>query len=150
MNQIKKILISSDQEMIQLGEKLGKNLSAGDVVELQGELGAGKTTLVKGIGNILGIKEITSPTFTISKIYNSNPKLVHIDLYRLQGSPMAFFDDLDIESYLEKSILVIEWGNHFTARISSDYLQVQIDITSENSREVTFSSNSEKFGKLVL
>ena len=92
-------------EMHALGTRLGTALRNGDVLLLHGSLGAGKTSLVQGIGKALGIDEITSPTFVISKSY---PGLIHVDAYRLVGEPAALFDDLDLDSQMSDAITVIE------------------------------------------
>ena len=85
-------------ETIELGKRIGSILKAGDVVLLDGDLSAGKTTLTKGIGNSLGVKRvINSPTFTIVKEYSGNVKLYHLDLYRLDG----LNNDFDLEEYIE-------------------------------------------------
>ena len=90
------MIIDSPEAMESLGVRIGSQLKAGDVILLNGELGAGKTTLVRGIGASLGIAPITSPTFVISKIYTGDIPLVHVDAYRLIGNELALFDDLDL------------------------------------------------------
>jgi tRNA threonylcarbamoyladenosine biosynthesis protein TsaE len=142
--------ISSARAANELGQIIGKQLTAGDVVELSGDLGAGKTTFTQGLGLALGIENITSPTFTISKIYPSTPKLIHIDLYRLQESPMAIFDDLDIESYLPASIVVVEWGKGFTSRLSESYLLIEIEILEEELRKFKFFGNSSRWNEISI
>ncbi len=83
---MKKFITTSAEETINLGKKIGQILNIRDVVLLDGDLSAGKTTLTKGIGEALGVKKvINSPTFTIVKEYNGNVKLYHLDLYRLDG-----------------------------------------------------------------
>ena len=108
----KKLLIESDREMIELGKKLALNFQVGDLVVLDGVVGAGKTTLTKGIAVGLGITEvITSPTFVISRVHSSTatkPDLVHVDAYRLGA--ITELDSLDLESSLDDSITVVEWG----------------------------------------
>ena len=94
------IEISSAQEMHNLGALIGSQLRAGDLILLNGELGAGKTVLVQGIGQALGIKSVTSPTFVISKSYPATLPLIHVDVYRLldSGKASLFLDDLDLDS----------------------------------------------------
>ena len=87
------ITVNSVQEMKDLGARIGKELRAGDLVLLSGPLGAGKTALTQGIGQALGIEDITSPTFVISRIHDGKTRLVHVDAYRLQGEAIAIFDD---------------------------------------------------------
>ncbi|MSW07500.1 MAG: tRNA (adenosine(37)-N6)-threonylcarbamoyltransferase complex ATPase subunit type 1 TsaE, partial [Actinobacteria bacterium] len=91
--------INSVDQMHQLGAKIGAQLKAGDVVVLTGELGSGKTVLTQGIASSFGIKNITSPTFVISRVYKSKTNFIHIDTYRLLDQGVSSFSDLDFESY---------------------------------------------------
>ena len=128
-------LINSVEEMREAGEELGKKLKAGDLILLSGPLGSGKTALTSGIAAALGFKNITSPTFVISKIYSGKPNLVHVDAYRLQGQVAALFDELDLESYLPSSVTVVEWGEGFVERIADKYLEIQLNFgDGENQR----------------
>ena len=123
--------------MESLGVRIGSQLKAGDVILLNGELGAGKTTLVRGIGASLGIAPITSPTFVISKIYTGDIPLVHVDAYRLIGNDLALFDDLDLESRIPQSITIIEWGTGFVERLDQEFIEIDIEFgQSENERSV--------------
>ena len=129
--------INSKEEMHQFGVTLGKKLKAGDLVLLSGPLGSGKTALTQGIGDALGFKNITSPTFVISKIYKGNPNLIHVDAYRLQGEAGALFDDLDLESYLSVSITVVEWGEGLVNRIADKFLEIKFEFgASEDQRKI--------------
>ena len=110
-----------------LGERIGAQLAAGDVLSLNGELGAGKTALTRGIGRALGITEVTSPTFVISKIYAGTLPLIHVDAYRLIGEKLAVIDDLDLEVRIPDSITVIEWGRGYAERLSEKVIEVNID-----------------------
>ena len=93
---------STSDETIKLGEKIGKVLKEGDVVLLDGDLSAGKTTITKGIGLALGVKKIiNSPTFTIVKTYSGDINLYHLDLYRLDG----LNNDFDLEEYIEAEVI---------------------------------------------
>ena len=86
--------VNSVEEMKALGQNIGEKLRVGDLVLLSGPLGAGKTARTQGIGRALGIENITSPTFVISRIHEGKIRLVHVDAYRLQGEMNAIFDDL--------------------------------------------------------
>ena len=134
------IEISSAQEMQNLGALIGSQLRAGDLILLNGELGAGKTVLVQGIAQALGIKSVTSPTFVISKSYPANLPLIHVDVYRLldSGKASLFLDDLDLDSDREKAVTVIEWGGTESARLSDQRLEITID-RSEEIRKVSFN-----------
>lgn len=125
------ISVATADEMHQLGEKLSANLRAGDLILVNGPLGAGKTVLAQGVGAGLGISGITSPTFVISRIYKAAVPFIHVDAYRLVGSetPNLYLDDLDLD--IAGSITLIEWGGAESARLSEDRLEINIDRTSE-------------------
>jgi len=127
-----KITTDSVSAMHQIGSQIGAQLKSGDVIVLTGELGAGKTVLTQGIGSALGIENITSPTFVISRIHKGKPKFIHIDAYRLLDSGVNSFTDLDFESYLPNSVFVIEWGKDFVSQLTDQYLDIQI---SNNEKE---------------
>ena len=132
--------------MKELGRHIGENLHAGDLVLLKGDLGAGKTALTQGIGSALGIIGITSPTFVISRIHHGKETLVHVDAYRLVGEPMAIFDDLDLDSQLKSSIIVIEWGESFVERLADTYLEITIEFGSgDNDRVVSSKGHGSRW-----
>jgi tRNA threonylcarbamoyladenosine biosynthesis protein TsaE len=140
------VVVTSLEAMHELGNKLGSKLFAGDLILLSGPLGAGKTALTQGIGLSFGISEITSPTFVISKIHNGRIRLVHVDAYRLQGQSAAIFDDLDLESYLETSVTVVEWGEGLADRFSKEYLEINIAFGSgENDRVVSTTPHGARW-----
>ena len=124
--------------MFGLGQKLGAQLRAGDLILLNGPLGAGKTVLVQGIGAALGFTDITSPTFVISRIHKGPLSLIHVDVYRLleSGNAAAYLDDLDLDSARESAVTVIEWGGAESARLSDERLEIDIDRT-DDERVVT-------------
>lgn len=134
------ITISTPEAMFQLGKDIGAQLRAGDVLVLNGPLGAGKTLLTQGIGDALGITGITSPTFVISRIHKAGSggvPLIHVDAYRLIQSenPIFSLDDLDLDSERENAITVIEWGGDLATRLSDERLEIFID-RSKDVREV--------------
>jgi len=132
-----------------LGHMIGAGLQAGDLILLSGPLGAGKTALTQGIGAALGIDGVTSPTFVISRIHVAGAKgipLVHVDAYRLQGEAGALFDDLDLESYLPKSVTVVEWGEGLIDRISDEYLELRLAHgASENERTIEAIGHGDRW-----
>ena len=134
------IEISTAQDMHDLGARIGAQLKAGDLLLLNGDLGAGKTVLVQGIGQALGIAGVTSPTFVISKCYEAALSLIHVDVYRLldSGKAALFLDDLDLDSDRENSVTVIEWGGAESARLSDQRLEITID-RSDEVRRVSFN-----------
>jgi tRNA threonylcarbamoyladenosine biosynthesis protein TsaE len=125
--------IATAQEMFGLGEKIGAQLRAGDLILLNGPLGAGKTVLVQGIGAALGFSDLTSPTFVISRTHNGALPLIHVDAYRLleSGNAAAYIDDLDLDSARESAVTVIEWGGAESARLSDERLEIDIDRTAD-------------------
>jgi tRNA threonylcarbamoyladenosine biosynthesis protein TsaE len=132
-----KIQVSSPEAMFELGEKLGKQLKTSDVVVLTGELAAGKTVLTQGIASAFGIKNVTSPTFVISRVHKGVPNFIHIDAYRLLDSGVNSFTDLDFESYLPNSVFVIEWGAAFISTLTDQFLEIKISQgENENSRNL--------------
>ena len=139
-------VVRSPEAMKDLGRHLGENLHAGDVLLLKGDLGAGKTALTQGIGAALGISGITSPTFVISRIHYGKETLVHVDAYRLIGESKSVFDDLDLDSHLATSIIVIEWGEGFVDRLADSYLEITIEFGSgENDRVVTSKGHGSRW-----
>ena len=117
--------------MHQLGLQISAQLRAGDLVLVNGPLGAGKTVLAQGVGAGLGITGITSPTFVISRVYKGAIPFIHVDAYRLVDSenPNLYLDDLDLD--ISNSITVIEWGGAESARLSEDRLEITIDRTND-------------------
>jgi tRNA threonylcarbamoyladenosine biosynthesis protein TsaE len=116
-----------------LGMRIGARCRAGDLILLNGPLGAGKTVLVQGIGEALGITDVTSPTFVISRIHKAPLSLIHVDAYRLLegGNAAAYLDDLDLDTAGENAVTVIEWGGEESARLSDERLEITIDRSDE-------------------
>jgi tRNA threonylcarbamoyladenosine biosynthesis protein TsaE len=133
--------IATAAEMHNLGKRIGAQCRAGDLILLNGPLGAGKTVLVQGIGEALGIQDVTSPTFVISRIHKAPLPLIHVDAYRLLegGKASLYLDDLDLDSPREDAVTVIEWGGEESARLSEERLEIVIDRTDE-IRDVTITS----------
>jgi len=134
------VKIATAAEMHELGKRIGSQCVAGDLILLNGPLGAGKTVLVQGIGEALGISDVTSPTFVISRIHKAPLPLIHVDAYRLLegGNAALYLDDLDLDSPRENAVTVIEWGGQESARLSEERLEIVIDRT-DDVREVTMT-----------
>lgn len=130
--------IATPDQMFALGKRIGALLRPGDLLIINGPLGAGKTTLTQGIGNALGAKEITSPTFVISRVHKGVIPFIHVDAYRLMiaENPTFSFDDLDLDTERESAITVVEWGGELAARLSDERLEINIDRSVE-TRTVT-------------
>ncbi|MFB2585625.1 alanine racemase [Herbiconiux liukaitaii] len=119
--------IATPEEMHEFGRSVGEGLRAGDVVVLSGDLGAGKTTFTRGLGEGLGVRgPVTSPTFVLARTHPSlvgGPALVHVDAYRL-GSALEL-DDLDID--FERSVVVVEWGRGLIEALTQSFLAIDIE-----------------------
>ncbi len=144
-----KLQIKSAEEMEQLGSKLASLLKPGDLVLLAGPLGAGKTTLTRGIGKGLNAEgTIQSPTFVLARTHRiPNGKLVHVDAYRLSSA--VELDDLDIN--FENSIVIVEWARDYLDGYSENFLTVEIDRTSEDDeRVVTLTPTGNRWKEASL
>lgn len=140
--------VETPEQMHDLGLKIAKNLRKGDLVLLSGQMGAGKTTLSRGVGEGLKVLgTVSSPTFVIARTHKTREgeaPLVHVDAYRLT-SP-AELDDLDID--FENSIVLVEWGRGFTEGIVDSFLDVEIIRSSnplEEVREVSIIGVGERW-----
>lgn len=125
------ITAASADDMHQIGVRLSAHLRAGDLILVNGPLGAGKTVLAQGVGAGLGINGITSPTFVISRVHKALVPFIHVDAYRLIDSenPNSHLDDLDLD--IAGSITFIEWGGTESARLNQDRLEITIDRSDE-------------------
>lgn len=120
--------VGSVEELQRAAESLGRRLAPGDLLILTGELGAGKTTFTQGLGRGLGVREgIISPTFVLVRNHPSlsnGPGLVHVDAYRLESD--AEIDDLDLESTLDGSVTVVEWGSGRVEHLADSWLHITL------------------------
>lgn len=119
------LTIATPDDMEQFGAAVARQLRAGDLVTLNGELGAGKTTLTRGLGAALGVRgAVTSPTFVLARTHprEGGVPLVHVDAYRLSSA--IELDDLDID--FERSIVVVEWGAGLLDGLTDDWLSIDI------------------------
>lgn len=138
---------STQQEMIDFGEKLAHVMFPNFIVTLEGDLAAGKTTFTKGIGKGLGIKRIiNSPTFTIVKVYHGTKTLYHFDVYRLEDSD----EELGFEEMFEDGgVCVIEWPQYIKNQLPEERLDIHIKVNADNSRTFTFNPKGESYKKVV-
>ncbi len=143
--------VATADDMRGLGRRLAASLRAGDLLVLSGPLGAGKTTLVQGIGDGLGVRgPITSPTFVIARVHPSlrgGPALVHADAYRLGGA--AEIDDLDLDSGTASSVTAVEWGEGLAEGLSDDRLEISIE-PSGGTRTVRISGVGSRWAGAAL
>jgi tRNA threonylcarbamoyladenosine biosynthesis protein TsaE len=135
------IIINNIADMESFAKRLSKGLFPGFVLCLEGDLGAGKTTFTKFLGQGMGITDtINSPTFTILKIYEGELPLYHMDVYRLQGIGA----DYDLEEYIYRDgVCVIEWYQHIIDSLPEDRLIIEIDILGETKRRLRIEGTGE-------
>jgi tRNA threonylcarbamoyladenosine biosynthesis protein TsaE len=133
---VTELVVPTAEEMRALGARLADSLRPGDLVVLSGGLGAGKTTLVQGIGAGLGVAgPVVSPTFVIARVHrDGRVPLVHVDAYRL-GSVVEV-DDLDLDAALEESVTVVEWGEGLVEDLAGDRLEVRLQRSADESDEM--------------
>ena len=137
----------SREETWQLGEKLGRLVQPDMVFLLQGDLGAGKTTLTQGIANGLDItRNVTSPTVNILTIYHGRMPLYHIDAYRMEGVSQ----DLGLDEFLDDDgLTVIEWSQFMPNLVPDQYLRISIHLLDGDAREFIFEAIGERYEKLL-
>jgi tRNA threonylcarbamoyladenosine biosynthesis protein TsaE len=141
--------VATDADMRALGRRLAAVLHPGDLVILAGPLGAGKTTLVQGIGAGLGVRgPVTSPTFVIARVHpvleGPGPALVHADAYRL-GS-ISEVDDLDLDTDVASAVTVVEWGSGLVEGLAEDRLEISIEPDQDSDvRTVTINGNGARW-----
>lgn len=143
------LIINNEDEMLALGREIASLLEADDVVYLTGELGVGKTTLVRGIARARGYKgRVTSPTFTLMNIYDVDPPLYHFDFYRLETGDTY---DLGLEDYLEKQgISLIEWPTLTDQSLPTEAMLIAITLRYDDydlARSVQITARGAKYEK---
>ena len=145
---VKEIIIKSPKEMIELGEKLGTVAFPNMLITMLGDLGAGKTTMTKGIAKGLGINGVVnSPTFTIMKIYEGRLKLYHLDVYRIENP----LDDFELEEYFEDDgVCVIVWANQINELLPHDRLDIEILDLGNDKRKVILKSSSIIYDNIIF
>ncbi len=141
-----KLTIKTEEEMISLGYIIGNLSFPNMVITMNGDLGAGKTTMTKGIGKALGItRVINSPTFTIMKIYEGKLNLYHLDVYRIEDENT----DFELEEYFYLGgVTVIEWADNIKGLIPTTSIDLNFDINELGYRVVTINAEAEFINKL--
>ena len=139
------MIVRSCLETIELGKRIGTLLEKGSTIILCGELASGKTTLTKGIGLGLNIKDtINSPTFTILKIYNGRIPLYHIDAYRLDNSNY----DLGFSEF-DDGVVVVEWPEYYKEYLPNEYIKISFEYIDENTRKIEINYIGDKYKRIV-
>lgn len=147
----------SPEQTRRVGRRLGSVLQAGDVICLQGDLGAGKTTFVQGIAQGWGsLDSVSSPTFILVNVYRREdqsrsrvtpPLLFHMDAYRLDSAPEA--EELDLDSMLVQGALLIEWPERMNGLIPKEHLWVNLEHIDEEEREMKFKASGKRYDELL-
>lgn len=138
---IYKTTTSGPNESLALGERLGKLLAGGEVIELASDLGGGKTTLTKGVSKGLGYDgDVVSPTFTVSRVYDlpSGKKLHHFDFYRLSPDDVTAQEMAEVAGQSDQ-IVLIEWAGQVGQALPEDRMKIELTATGENDREITIT-----------
>ena len=147
---MKEILTTSTEETLVVGEKLGARASPGDIVALYGDLGTGKTVLVKGMAKGLGVKrEIVSPTYMLIREYEGRIPLYHFDLYRLDS--LRSIQDLGYEEYLYgNGLAAIEWAEKLASLISPEHLRVELEDAGPECRKLRFIPRGARYERMII
>lgn len=141
------VISRNAQETKQLAQSLAGLLDEGCLITLSGQLGAGKTTFTQGLAVGLHIKKnVTSPTFTLLKIYQGDLPLYHIDAYRLEGLDQ----DLGFEEYIDgDGICVIEWSNFIENLLPTECLNIDLNIMDNGYRQLVFHAKGKKYERIL-
>lgn len=135
--------LNSAEETMEFGNKLAQLLAPGDLIALEGDLGAGKTTFTKGVAEGLGIRRIVnSPTFTIIKEYTGRIPLYHMDVYRVTDGE----EDLGFDEYFEgEGITIVEWAHLIEEQLPSERLTIYLYHEENDTRKVVFVPNGKRY-----
>ena len=138
------MIINGLSEMKKFANKLASGLREGDVLNLIGEMGAGKTTLTSFISQYFSIENSSSPSFAIVNIYEGDIKIYHLDLYRFDDQDEIL--DIDYETYFypDGGLTILEWAENVSDYLPEDMINIEIRKVSENKREITIYEDSER------
>ncbi|WP_366922916.1 tRNA (adenosine(37)-N6)-threonylcarbamoyltransferase complex ATPase subunit type 1 TsaE [Metallumcola ferriviriculae] len=142
------LFLAKEEDTLKLGNSIGELIGPGNVLVLSGDLGAGKTTLTKGIAAALGVGEpVTSPTFSLLNIYNGRYDIAHIDAYRLNNAQEGF--DAGLEEYLPGDcVTVVEWPDNIAGLLPQERLAIKISRV-EDGRAVEIIPYGSAYTKLL-
>lgn len=142
----------SPEETVRLGKKIGKHLKKGDVIALSGELGSGKTQLIKGFAKGIGISDsryVTSPSFTFINEYKGRISLYHIDLYRLKDEKEAL--ELGLEEFLfgDKGAVAVEWAEKICSILPEEVLWIKLNYSGKFNRSIEIQPRGKRYEELI-
>ena len=143
-------LSRSPEQTRQIGTRLGQALQAGDIICLQGDLGAGKTTFVQGIAQGWGSMDaVSSPTFILVNVYRGadGKQLYHLDAYRLDSELEA--EELDLNTMLAQGPLLIEWPERMQNLIPGEHIWVNLEYVDQEERQMKFKSHGDRYDELL-
>ncbi|MFH1753413.1 MAG: tRNA (adenosine(37)-N6)-threonylcarbamoyltransferase complex ATPase subunit type 1 TsaE [Candidatus Omnitrophota bacterium] len=148
---MKKLVFSSVEETMRFGARLGRLIKKGDCIALTGQLGAGKTTLVKGIAKGMGVKDpqhVNSPSFVILKEHKGKMPLYHFDVYRLNDP-----EEMDTVGYKDffygDGASVVEWADKIREILPEEYLNIELSVAGEEKREANISARGKRYERLL-
>lgn len=139
----------SPEQTRRIGMRLGSEIKAGDVICLQGNLGAGKTTFVQGLAQGWGsLDSVSSPTFILVNLYRraNGDQLFHLDTYRLESIPEA--EELDLDS-MQEGALIVEWPERLGDLIPKERLWINLEYMAEEHRQMRFNANGKRYDELL-
>ncbi|WP_175615730.1 tRNA (adenosine(37)-N6)-threonylcarbamoyltransferase complex ATPase subunit type 1 TsaE [Piscibacillus halophilus] len=141
-----RLKMNHEQESLQLGKQLAEYLTPGDVITLDGDLGAGKTTFSKGLAKGLGVKRtVNSPTYTIVKEYRGRIPFYHMDVYRLEDQD----EDIGFDEYFNgEGVSVVEWSKFIEDFLPNERLEIQINKIDDHQREFIFNPKGNRFQQI--
>lgn len=142
----------SAKETIQIGKKIGKQLKGGDIIALSGELGTGKTQLIKGIAEGIGVinsRYVRSPSFTFINEYNGKIKLYHIDLYRLKDEKEALELGLEEIFFGQNGATVIEWADKIPSLLPNELLLIKLKYTGKSTRSIEIVAKGKRYEEVL-
>jgi len=145
-----KITSSSPQKTEQIGLLLGEMLIRGDIIALSGELGTGKTTLVRGMALGMGLEkdDVASPSFTLVNEYRGPLPLFHLDLYRLHDEKELL--DIDFEAYIRgEGVVVIEWADRISGAVPSDAIWITLRYVADERREIVAEARGARYELII-
>ena len=145
---MKTIVCTTEQETLSLGQRLVRALPVPSFVALFGGLGAGKTALVRGMGAAVGTGEVRSPTFTIVHEYETSPRLIHFDAYRLSDAEELFAIGFD-EYLAQDAVIVLEWAERVPEALPRERLELRLAGSGEDPREIALIPLGARYESVV-